>query len=65
MKARELLKILSDAGCTQASQKGSHLKIRCGKCSTVVPMHNGDIPKGTLRSIERHLEECLGKDWLK
>jgi hypothetical protein len=25
----------------------------------------GDIPKGTLRAIQRQLEACLGKDWWK
>lgn len=65
MKARELLRILKDAGCTQVSQVGSHLKIRCGKCTTIVPMHDGeDIKLGTLKSIERHCERCLGKKWL-
>lgn len=29
---------------------------------TVVPRHAGDIRPGTLRSIERDLEPCLGKD---
>lgn len=27
-------------------------------------MHKGDLPKGTLRKIERDLEPCLGKKWL-
>jgi predicted RNA binding protein YcfA (HicA-like mRNA interferase family) len=30
-----------------------------------VPIHKGeDIPRGTLRAIERDLEPCLGKGWL-
>ncbi|AWR21948.1 putative RNA binding protein YcfA (HicA-like mRNA interferase family) [Aurantimicrobium minutum] len=31
----------------------------------VVPQHGGDIPIGTLRAIERSLEEVLGKGWLR
>jgi hypothetical protein len=27
-------------------------------------VHTGDIPKGTLRSIEQHLTPCLGEGWL-
>jgi hypothetical protein len=47
-------------------QKGSHLTIRCGICQSVVPVHAGeDLKQGTLRSIERSLEPCLGKGWLK
>lgn len=66
MKARELLKILRDKGCIEARQSGSHLIVKCGECQTVVAVHDGkDIAKGTLRSIERHLERCLGKGWLR
>lgn len=33
--------------------------------ATTVPQHAGDIPAGTLRAIERDLEEALGKGWLR
>jgi len=46
-------------------QKGSHQIWRCDECQTVVPVHTGDIPKGTLRSIERDLAPCLGPKWLQ
>lgn len=40
--------------------------MRCGSCQTVVPVHAGkEIPKGTLKNIERALAACLGKGWLK
>lgn len=66
MKARELRKILKGFGCVEVTQKGSHLKIRCGNCTTIVPVHAGeDLAPGTLRSIEKQLEPCLGKGWLK
>lgn len=34
---------------------------RCHQCT----QHPGDIPAGTLRSIERDLEPVLGKGWLR
>ena len=35
------------------------------RCFSTVPIHKGeDIPRGTLRAIERDLEPCLGKGWL-
>jgi len=64
--SRELLRLLRAYGCVEVRQKGSHVMVRCGKCQTVVPVHPGeDIKPGTLHSIERALEPCLGKDWLK
>jgi predicted RNA binding protein YcfA (HicA-like mRNA interferase family) len=65
MTASELMRILKRRGCVVKPGKGSHMKVVCGKCGTVVPMHRGDIPPGTLRSIVRLLEPCLGKDWHK
>jgi predicted RNA binding protein YcfA (HicA-like mRNA interferase family) len=44
---------------------GSHQKVQCGECRTILAMHKGDIPEGTLRSIVKALEPCLGKDWHK
>jgi predicted RNA binding protein YcfA (HicA-like mRNA interferase family) len=65
MKASELLRILRSHGCVEVRQKGSHVRVRCGKCSTTVPVHAGeDLGKGLLRAIERDLEPCLGKGWL-
>jgi len=66
MTARELRRILKRLDCVEVRQRGSHLVIRCGICQTVVPVHRGeDIPRGTLKGIERDLEGCLGKGWLK
>ncbi|MGH9151076.1 MAG: type II toxin-antitoxin system HicA family toxin [Acidimicrobiales bacterium] len=64
MRTRELRALLRRLGCEEARQSGSHLIVRCGRCQTVVPVHTGDIPPGTLRSIERDLTPCLGKGWL-
>lgn len=50
-------------------QVGSHRRyvVVAGgvKAATTVPQHNGDVPPGTLRSIQRALEPALGKGWLK
>ena len=46
-------------------QDGSHQKWRLHHGSAViVPIHPGDIPTGTLRSIERQREAALGTLWL-
>jgi predicted RNA binding protein YcfA (HicA-like mRNA interferase family) len=64
MKVRNLRGLLRNSGCIEVRQSGSHLIVRCGTCQTVIPIHSGDIPVGTLRSIVRDLAPCLGKDWL-
>ena len=64
--ATKLLQIIVGLGGVVERQKGSHAFVRCGECTTVIPMHKGsDIATGTLRSIERDLAPCLGKDWLR
>lgn len=53
MTARELIKVLKKDGWYEKDQKGSHLQLihpkKKGKVT--VPMHSGDIPKGTLNAI--------------
>ena len=45
---------------------GSHQKWRLHDGSSVIiPIHSGDIPTGTLRSIERQGEPALGRMWLR
>ena len=66
MKAREVNAKLEAAGAVVVRQRGSHRLYRLGDCVTVVAQHAGrDIPTGTLRKIERDLEPCLGKGWLR
>jgi predicted RNA binding protein YcfA (HicA-like mRNA interferase family) len=67
MTGREVLRIVERRGCERVRQRGSHVIVRCpGGCQTVVPVHRGeDVPTGTLRAIERTLEPCLGKGWLR
>lgn len=53
MKVRNLLKILREDGWVEKTQKGSHLQLEHShkKGKVTVPVHGGDIPKGTLNSI--------------
>jgi predicted RNA binding protein YcfA (HicA-like mRNA interferase family) len=66
MTAREILRRIREAGGEIVRQKGSHVRVRVGECFTTVPDHGPrDVPPGTLRAIERDLEPCLGKAWLR
>ena len=53
MKVIELLRVLKKDGWIKKEQKGSHLQLvhpdKAGKVT--VPVHGGDIPKGTLNAI--------------
>ena len=50
---KEVIKLLKNDGWIEKTQKGSHLQLvhpeKPGKVT--VPIHSGDIPKGTLNSI--------------
>jgi predicted RNA binding protein YcfA (HicA-like mRNA interferase family) len=67
VRARELLRILRRyEQCVELRRNATHIQIRCGTCHTTVVDHKGeDIGKGLLRRIERDLEPCLGKGWLR
>ena len=66
MTGRELLRLLRSLDCVEVRQRGSHVRVQCGRCSTTVPVHAGEsLPPGTMRQIERDLEPCLGKRWLR
>ena len=49
MKVRDLVKKLYDDGWVKKEQKGSHLKLvhSTKKGKVTVPIHGGDIRKGT------------------
>ena len=53
MTARELIKVLKKDGWYEKNQKGSHLQLEHPnkKGKVTVPVHSGDIPKGTLNAI--------------
>lgn len=69
MKATEVTRKLRKAGAEMIRQRGSHqrwkIEINGQTCFTTVPVHRGDIPLGTLRSIEKQMEPALGKGWLQ
>ncbi|HEY9287272.1 MAG TPA: type II toxin-antitoxin system HicA family toxin [Candidatus Dormibacteraeota bacterium] len=67
MTGRQLLRRLTAVpGCRLVRQRGSHVRVRCGICYTTVPVHAAeDLGPGLLRAIERDLEPCLGKGWLR
>ena len=66
MTGREVLRVMQARGCVVVRQRGSHVRVRCGRCETTVPMHAGrDLAPGTLRAIERDCEPCLGPRWLR
>jgi predicted RNA binding protein YcfA (HicA-like mRNA interferase family) len=53
MKAREVVKLLMKDGWYEKRQNGSHKQFSHAikKGTVTVPMHGGDIPIGTLKSI--------------
>jgi predicted RNA binding protein YcfA (HicA-like mRNA interferase family) len=67
--ASEVNRRIETRGGQVLRQRGSHrlyeVTTGLGTARTVVPQHGRDVPKGTLRAIERDLEPSLGKGWLK
>jgi len=52
VKASELVRVLERDGWTQAGQRGSHLKLKkADHAPLIVPMHRGDVARGTLSAI--------------
>jgi predicted RNA binding protein YcfA (HicA-like mRNA interferase family) len=53
MTAREVVEMIEHAGWRKDRQRGSHAVFKHAERSgrIVVPMHNGDLPKGTVRDI--------------
>lgn len=64
LKPKEVIKILEKAGFVFARQKGSHRIYIKGAIGVVVPYHNRDLKKGTLKSIISQSGLSL-KDFLK
>ena len=67
MTGKLLLRVLrKQFDCVAESQRGSHVKVRCGRCRTTVPVHAGeDLGPGLLGQIGRDLGPCLGERWLR
>jgi predicted RNA binding protein YcfA (HicA-like mRNA interferase family) len=66
--ARQVIRRIRDLADTAAKvhQVGSHERWQVnGHCKITIPVHGGDIPPGTLSSIQRQGAHCLGEAWLK
>lgn len=48
-----IYKVLLSLGFVFVSQKGSHMKLRRGKLTVILPANKKEIPVGTFRSILR------------
>jgi len=56
MTSAELKRWLEQRGCTFEPGKGSHLKVRLGQRSSVLPMHaKKELGKGLEKAIKRQL----------
>jgi predicted RNA binding protein YcfA (HicA-like mRNA interferase family) len=55
---RQVVRALKRAGFEEHHQRGSHLYLRHpeSRRMTSVPMHPGDLPRGTLRAILRQVQ---------
>ncbi|MDM8005223.1 MAG: type II toxin-antitoxin system HicA family toxin [Phycisphaerae bacterium] len=53
LTSRQVVQALSVLGFTTVRQRGSHLQMKRGNRLATVPLHRGDIPPGTLKSILR------------
>jgi predicted RNA binding protein YcfA (HicA-like mRNA interferase family) len=49
--SRKLLKLLKEAGFEEVSKRGSHLKLRKGERTVILPHPQKDLPLPTARSI--------------
>ena len=56
LTAKELIKILAKIGFEIRRQSGTHIILRKGNKTVVVPIHKEIMPIGTLKSIERQAE---------
>lgn len=57
VKVREIMRILESLGFSYIRQKGSHAFYHHsdGRC-TIVPIHSGDLPRGTLKQILKDIQ---------
>ena len=55
MNSKEFKRWLAQQGATFRPGKGSHLKVYLNGKQSVLPMHNTDLKKGTLKGIKRQL----------
>lgn len=55
MTSKELKRELTALGATFRAGSGSHVKVSLNGRHSVLPMHNKDLPKGTLLAIRKQL----------
>jgi mRNA interferase HicA len=55
MTSKELRRELAALGATFKPGKGSHFRVELNGKFSVIPMHNKDLPKGTLFAIRKQL----------
>lgn len=74
VKAREVNRRIERPGGQMVRQVGSHRRYAAmyldaegneARVATTVPQHQGDIPVGTLRAIERDMKPAFGEGWLR
>ena len=53
VNSRKLLQKLKAAGFEEVSKRGSHLKLRKGDRTIILPHPKKDLPLGTVRNIYR------------
>lgn len=53
LTARQVVKTLTVLGLVIIRQRGSHPQMKRGNRLVMVPMHRGDVPVSTLKSILR------------
>lgn len=49
--SQKLLRVLKKAGFEEIQKRGSHLKLRKGERTVILPHPKKDLPLGTVRSI--------------
>jgi predicted RNA binding protein YcfA (HicA-like mRNA interferase family) len=60
ISGKKIVKILRDNGWEIISKKGSHVKLKKGERTTIIPVHgNKDLGKGLIKAIEKQTDEEL------
>ena len=60
LSGKKIVQRLTKLGWARISQKGSHVKLKKGQATVVVPVHsNQDLGRGLVRSIEKQSGEKL------
>lgn len=60
ISGKKIIKKLKDKGWEKVGQEGSHVKLKKGGNTTIIPVHgNKDLKKGLIKAIERQTGEKL------